>query len=283
MTWQTTVDPARYLDQAGDFLRSRPVENTHQLSITHALIARGRNTFGPGEPIFGWWLGDDGGVAGAFLQTPPHPVLLTSAPEAAAAELADLLAGAGREVAMINLMVQAIGPFSRRWQDRTGITPRTVRRMRLYRLAELIPPSRPVPGGARLAGRADAGLLSAWYAAFGQEVGEEDHDVAGVVGRWIASAGMTLWVTVDGAAVSMAGASAMTDGVVRVAPVYTPPGLRRRGYAGAVTAAVSQAALDAGASSVVLFTDLDNPDSNSVYQRLGYKQVHDRAILSLSP
>jgi predicted GNAT family acetyltransferase len=70
--------------------------------------------------------------------------------------------------------------------------------------------------------------------------------------------------------------------MIRVGPVYTPPGLRHRGYAGAVTAAVSQAALDAGAAEVLLFTDLANPTSNSLYQNLGYQPVEDRVVLSFT-
>jgi predicted GNAT family acetyltransferase len=70
--------------------------------------------------------------------------------------------------------------------------------------------------------------------------------------------------------------------VVRVAPVYTPPEHRRRSYGGAVTAAVSRAALDGGATDVVLYTDLANPTSNSVYQRLGYRPVHDRMVLAFT-
>ena len=67
--------------------------------------------------------------------------------------------------------------------------------------------------------------------------------------------------------------------MVRVSPVYTPPERRRQGFAGAVTAAVSQAALDAGAEHVVLFTDLANPTSNALYQRLGYRPVEDSVVL----
>ena len=54
---------------------------------------------------------------------------------------------------------------------------------------------------------------------------------------------------------------------------------RRQGYGGAVTAAASQAALDAGAGHVALFTDLANPTSNALYQRLGYQPVEDRVVL----
>jgi hypothetical protein len=68
--------------------------------------------------------------------------------------------------------------------------------------------------------------------------------------------------------------------MVRVGPVYTPPEFRGHGYASAATAAASQQALDAGASEVLLFTDLANPVSNSIYQRIGYRAVEDRIVLA---
>jgi predicted GNAT family acetyltransferase len=43
--------------------------------------------------------------------------------------------------------------------------------------------------------------------------------------------------------------------------------------------AVSLAAQQAGAREVVLFTDLANPTSNALYQRLGYRPVSDRHVL----
>ena len=42
-------------------------------------------------------------------------------------------------------------------------------------------------------------------------------------------------------------------------------------------------ALDAGATDVVLYTDLANPTSNALYQRLGYRPVEDRLVLSFEP
>ncbi|MFE8956619.1 GNAT family N-acetyltransferase [Streptomyces althioticus] len=58
-------------------------------------------------------------------------------------------------------------------------------------------------------------------------------------------------------------------------PVYTPPEHRGRDYEAAVTAAVSQAARDAGAEHELLFTDLANPTSNSLYRRIGFQPVSD--------
>lgn len=70
--------------------------------------------------------------------------------------------------------------------------------------------------------------------------------------------------------------------MVRVGPVYTPPRWRGHGYASAVTAEVSRGALVAGAEEVLLYTDLANPVSNSVYKRIGYREVEDRIVLSFA-
>jgi predicted GNAT family acetyltransferase len=62
-------------------------------------------------------------------------------------------------------------------------------------------------------------------------------------------------------------------GTARISFVYTPPEHRRRGYAGACTAALSRHCLDTDARSCVLFTQLSSPTPNSVYQRIGYVPV----------
>jgi predicted GNAT family acetyltransferase len=79
--------------------------------------------------------------------------------------------------------------------------------------------------------------------------------------------------------VSLAGRNRAAAGQARIGPVYTPPDLRGRGFGAAATAAVTQAALDDGAEGAVLFTDLANPTSNTLYQRLGYRPISDWAVL----
>jgi predicted GNAT family acetyltransferase len=79
----------------------------------------------------------------------------------------------------------------------------------------------------------------------------------------------------------MAAHSPVVAGQSRIAPVYTPPELRGRGYAGAVTAAVGRAARDAGAAQVLLFADLANPTSTALYRRLGYRPVTDHVDIAL--
>lgn len=68
----------------------------------------------------------------------------------------------------------------------------------------------------------------------------------------------------------------------RIGPVYTPTDQRGRGYASAVTAAASAHALAQGAAEVLLYTDLANPTSNSIYQQIGYRPVEDCLTLDFT-
>jgi predicted GNAT family acetyltransferase len=63
-------------------------------------------------------------------------------------------------------------------------------------------------------------------------------------------------------------------GSTRAGPVYTPPGERGHGYAGALTAWVTRQILDRG-SAACLYTDLANPTSNKIYAAIGYEPVAD--------
>ena len=82
------------------------------------------------------------------------------------------------------------------------------------------------------------------------------------------------WVD-EGAPVSFSGYGGLTPNGIRIGPVYTPPELRRRGYASALVAELTKRLLDGGRKFCFLFTDLANPTSNSIYQRVGYEPVSD--------
>ncbi|MEV0120806.1 GNAT family N-acetyltransferase [Streptomyces sp. NPDC050703] len=280
--WRLTGDLGVFLADAGAFLRSEPALHTALLSVTDTLRVRGLRVYGDGAPLFGTYAGADGTVRGAFVRTPPHRVLLgpldalgPEAPEAALA-LAGQLAEAGPGLPGVAADHATAEIFARAWEKRTGTGASVVVRQRLYRLGTLTPPEPAPPGAARVATGADRALLARWHDEFAEAVGERP---AMAAEEWaesrIAYGGVTLWEAPDGTPVAMAGVTRRTAGQVRVAPVYTPADLRGRGYGGAVTAAVSRAALDAGAAEVLLFTDLANPTSNGLYQRLGYRPVRD--------
>jgi RimJ/RimL family protein N-acetyltransferase len=292
MTWRTTGDVAEFLGVAGAYLRRERVRNTVLLTVTEQLrLNHGRAAAAAdgradpaGLPLFGWWAdagaGAGGQLGGAFMHTPPYPLLLTAAPADAVAALAATLTG--RPLTAVNAYPDAARSFAAAWCAAAGCLAAPRESMRLYRLTELTWPDPAPEGEPRVAGDADVPLLTAWFTAFGREVhntDKVDHELA--VRDRIGYGGLLVWQA-GGRPVSMGGVSRQVAGMVRIGPVYTPPELRGHGYASAVTAELSQRARAAGAAEVVLNTDVDNPVSNSIYQRIGYRGVEDRVVLTFS-
>jgi predicted GNAT family acetyltransferase len=118
-----------------------------------------------------------------------------------------------------------------------------------------------------------------WFLAFAAEaLADSNHpasraDAQATATHWLGARG--LWVWEDEGLVAMAGAGGRTPTGIRIGAVYTPPDKRRRGYASALVAALSQAQLDAGRRFCFLYTDLANPTSNHIYQAIGYEPVCD--------
>jgi predicted GNAT family acetyltransferase len=142
---------------------------------------------------------------------------------------------------------------------------------RLQRLGRLTLPEG-VEGGFRTATESDLPLVQQWWAAFANLTGNPVPPDE-LTARRIESGDIALW-EVDGAPVSAAGCTQVVVGVSRIQPVYTPPDLRRHGYAAACVGHLSKRFVDLG-HTCVLYTDLGNPTSNSVYRSLGYETVSE--------
>ncbi|MET9290718.1 GNAT family N-acetyltransferase [Streptomyces sp. NPDC003077] len=276
--WHLTEDIDEFLARAGDFLRSRPTLHTMPLTVTEKLRTRRADARGTEVPVLGR-LEREGEVRATFYQrTPTSPLSLTPLTREQADILAARLADLGHLVPGASGDHDTATAFAEAWQRRTGAAPTLNKRIRLHRLGTLVPPE-PLPEGrARMAGERDHEQLVRWCGEFVDTVGEVpavDND--SWAGSRFADRHFTFWETPDGIPVSMAAATSMVAGMVRVDPVYTPAHLRGHGYAGAVTAEVSRAALVAGATDVVLFTDPANPTSNALYRRIGYVPVTEWA------
>lgn len=287
--WVTTGDVAEFLEAAGPFLRAERARNTVLLTVSETARIHPEHYAADGGadpatlPLFGWLSTGSGAgqaIGGAFLHTTPFPALLSGVSPEAAADLAAALAG--RPLTGVNAREEPAAAFAGAWSDSTGCGVEVHRRQRLYRLAELAWPD-PLPDGApRTPTQHDAGLLAEWLDAFSIEVGDmggSDH--AATVRERLSYGGFTLWES-GGAPVCLVGLTRQVAGMVRVGPVYTPPRWRGRGYASAATAEVTRAALAAGAEEVLLFTDLANPVSNSIYQRIGYREVEDGVVFAFT-
>ncbi|MER7110580.1 GNAT family N-acetyltransferase [Streptomyces sp. NPDC000229] len=273
MSWQLTHDVEEFRRAAAPHLEADPAGNTVPLTVAETVRRHGPRALGTEDAWFGFWRRTAGGpVEAVVVQTPPRAPLLGPMPDEAARQLAEALRGTPIEG--VKGGEAPARAFAEAWTA-PGESWAVTRRSRLFRLGELAPPRPAPPGTARRATADDIPLAATWMRAFAADIGvapATDHTANAE--RRVADGGLYVWEA-DGRPVSMAAHSPLVAGQSRVAPVYTPPELRGRGYAGSVTAAVSRAALDAGARQVVLFADAANPTSTALYQRLGYRPVAD--------
>ena len=272
---------ADFLDAAGGFLGAREAEHNLIFGIASNL-RDAPDQFSAPPYLATVSVGDR--VVAAALQTPPFDLVLSEIddPAAIAVLAEDVL---DRDLPGALGPVEHVRAFVAARSARGGPPGRLHMSERIFRLSEVIPPAF-VAGRVRVAEPTDRDLVIDWLGGFMDEAGLEPKDRAETVAmadRWLARRGRTLYLWDDGRPVSLAGIGSPTPHGLRVGPVYTPPDLRGRGYASALVAAMSQAALDEGRTFCFLFTDLANPTSNHIYGTIGYEPVRDIDIWRFDP
>jgi predicted GNAT family acetyltransferase len=228
-----------------------------------------------GEPEL-WTVREDAEVVGVVLRTPPYPYAVALRADRSAGGLGIALAGARVPVADVVGTTGVVEAVARTWAAAIGATPRRTMGMHVLACEEVVAPT-PVPGAWRLASPDDADTVHTFALAFLREAlpeaGEDPEERADrVTERLRGDHGIHLW-EVDGQPVSLTSIGMPAEGGERITSVYTPPRLRGHGYAGALVAALTQDALDRGCTHVQLNTDVSNPVSNALYERLGYVRV----------
>ena len=86
-------------------------------------------------------------------------------------------------------------------------------------------------------------------------------------------AGRTWVLEADGERLAMTSFNAQIPEAVQVGGVWTPPALRGRGYASQVVAAHLAHARDQGATTAILFTQVENAPAIAVYRKLGFVEI----------
>lgn len=216
----------------------------------------------------------------AALMTPPNNVVVFSqfpAPSSAFDLLVARLLDWPQLPPGVNGRKEWAQRFAECWHQRTGQAYHAAVQLRAYRLDQVLFGVGVAPGAMRVATLEDLALVIQWLDEFEREalphaVGRNSQ--AGAEEWRIKQGNLFLW-EVAGEVVAMAGKSRPTAHGISVGPVYTPPALRGRGYATALVAELSQHLLDSGYQFATLFTDLANPTSNRIYQKIGYQPVCD--------
>jgi hypothetical protein len=258
--------PAQVLGDAGAFLRSDPVRHNVLLTLLELRVKYP-------EPGNYWIVRVDEEVRGVVFQSPTD-FFATATPMTAAAVTAvvDAIVDQGVLLPGFNGDASTAARFAGHWTERTRSAARPILGQRIYEVEHVIEPT-DVSGLLRAATHEDREDVVAGFEAFAAESGEMGGHPAAVIAEHRLSVGQ-LWVWEDDAVVAVAGLSEPVAGVVRVGPVYTPPGRRRRGYASGLVAGVSAAVLRDG-YRCILYTDLGNPTSNAIYRAIGYRAVEE--------
>jgi len=271
MRWIRCHHAAAFVAKVVDFLESNEAENNLMLGLALAMTADPDYT---SLPPFLSYAEHRSATVAAVLLAPPRELIVTDMGQRALRELIPHLREEKVHPPGVVGPAEAARKFAELWTEAVG-TPHVVKmRHRIYRLTALR--EHPAaPGCLRQAEPSELQYLIEWFLDFDRVTGRRlDRATAEQVLRnHVRRGGLFVWE--DGKPVSMAAFAGPTPHGVRVNLVYTPPELRGRGYASGCVATLSRRLLDSGRKFCFLYTDLDNPTSNRIYQRIGYEPVCD--------
>lgn len=263
------ADAGAFLERAESWLLESEPENNLILGI--ARRSRDRRLVVDGVEYWATAL-DGEQVVGAVFRTPPFPPSVSRMPPGAM----PLVVGDIAEV--YAQLPGVVGPsdvaraFAERWCERYRGSWRIKIRTRIHVLTA-VEAIGDVPAGAlRRMEESDAALILEWMRGFARDAGIAI-PAENFVLPLLEERKFHIWENEGPRSIVAAGRD--TPNGACISAVYTPPSYRRQGYATASVAVLSQMLLSSGKAFCCLYTDLDNPTSNSIYRRIGYLPVRD--------
>ncbi len=214
---------------------------------------------------------ESGRVAGTGVSTGEGLVISRMAADALS-EMVIVLRGENIELPTVCGPRPMVCHFADEWGRLHGLATEARLKMKIMR-TERVRAGQSVSGELRLVGVEGSHIVTPWVEQFGRELGMEIADVEDHVRQRIERKRLFVWC--DPEPVSMAALAGPTPNGIRVNLVYTPPEFRKRGYARACVAALSQKMLDEGKRFVFLFVDAENPTTMKLYCDIGYGEICD--------
>lgn len=258
-------------------------ETEHNLVLGLATdVAQGR--LSASEAVFVIVAGA-GATAGYAVQTRADlPLALSRMIPSAVTALVEYILAQDIRLSGVVGPIESSESFVRSWDAATRTKSRLVMHQGVYQLDRVINPD---SDGGKLAQATgfSTEIVRQYLLGFVHDAFPEEKDPQGVaeqlLERYRTKQGLFFWKSREGQPVSMAAKARETRNAATISLVYTPPELRRRGHASCVVAALSDMQLKSGKKFCNLFTDLRNPTSNSIYQKIGYRQVGESKHFAL--
>jgi len=211
------------------------------------------------------------------LMTPPYPLIIATTGDSRDAIdlLQTYIVENGIQLTGVNGRDDASDLFAERWGTLTGQKVKLDMSLRAYELRQVIPPRIP-EGTFRHASKDESEVIISHFKAMHDEIMGDTEPMPNTTSilKVIDQGRVCIWER-EGKLVTMAIKGRATSHGMTVSGVYTPPEERKKGYASACVALLSQEILDEGCEFVNLFTDLANPTSNAIYQAIGYRPLCD--------
>lgn len=271
-------DAHEFYNHVSAFLTAREAEHNLLLGITRGIQLA---EYGEFDPYLAY-VENDGDIVGVVIRTPPHSVLLSqiSDPMNVIPLIVEDIRREYPTIPRVHGSKLEARVFAEAWEAATGQPFQLNMKQRIYKLEQVIFPQG-IAGEFRWATQDDYPFLVEWHKGFITDAGlipTSSDQSQKTIRRFLDSdpkeRRLGIW-QVDGVPVSMSGYMGSTPNGMRVGAVYTPPEYRKKGYASACVAHLSQNILNMGKTFCFLFTDLDNPTSNRIYQDIGYQPISD--------
>jgi predicted GNAT family acetyltransferase len=266
-----------FLEVAHPLLLAAEAENNLLLGIAQGLA---RNPAAATNAYLAT-AGNDAGILACAVHVPPFKLVITRADREPVVALARDGFDAIPRLDGVTGPSRSTGEFALTWSTLSGIEPKLATRLRIHEARKVVDSGFPPPAGHfRTAAEADIPLLTEWTRVFVSDARiTEPVDASRVVQDAVKRGRLHVWE--DGAPVSMAAWAGKTTNGVRINCVYTPAGLRGKGYGTACVGALTAQQLERGNAFCWLYTDVSSTASPNVFNRIGYSPVADVSEYSL--
>ncbi len=260
-----------FLDVASDILYQKEAEYGLMLGLTES---KAKSALGHDKNRY-FVINDQQGVVGFAVATDKNTII-TNMP-------ASLLQSLVLHLSKNQILVPGVvGPshsaeaFARIYSQTNSMAYKIAMDQKIYQLDRVIAP-RPTVGHMIVATNKHIDLVTDWFMKFVDESLPNEpvtlEDAKKIATGRIQNQDVFIWMNDSGQEVALNMRTRPTKNGVAISFVYTPKEARGKGYASAVVAQTSQRMLDSGKKFCMLYTDIHNPTSNSIYQKIGYNEI----------
>lgn len=266
----TFTNAGQLLDRCEGWLFER--SDIHNTMYSSLLLVARRSPVFTGPYWFGAIEDGSGDIVACGTHNLPDGLYMAEIPGSTVGAVVDSIITAVGVPHRIMAPRHTAALLAERSSERNDVRGRFHDRWLTYRLDKAVADVEGVSGRLRKGRQDDDDLIAKWGHAYEEE--EPGHiDVAEFMLLKRSEGNLYIWD--DNGPRSMLTLSGPAGNGIRISSVFTSQNFRRRGYASAAVATVSEAQLSNGREFIVLSV-IDGQPAERIYQRLGFRLIGSR-------